>query len=623
MENGSELNEEKVILEASGYHLNNHVNGNGLSSIEEDSSQGGLVQAFEEEASQLKPVDYSGFTKKEFVGLLKEAAAKNDFKAAEEIIREIKPLFDEMRSRERAEALARFKLDGGNEDDFYFKGDEWDTAFDIYIRSIRENRHRHLKELEEIKNSNLVSKNNVLEKLRQLVDGEDTEHSFRQFKDIQKEWKSIGAVPQTQIKTLWANYNALVDRFYDQRSIYFELKELDRRKNLELKYELCARAEKLIEEPKIHEAVKELNELHNEFRHIGPVPMEEKELVWKRFKSASDAIYTKRDGILSTLLKELESNLSLKQKVIEELSAIAGFQSDSIKEWNQKTKEIIELQKRWEAIGGVPRSKMRDINKKFWSDFKTFFHSKNVFFKRIDEDRSQNLKLKTELVNRALELKENTDWESVSNELKELQRKWKEIGPVPEKYREKVFQQFKQACDYFFEHRRQSVDKEVIEQRENLEKKEGIIASLEKIAEEKNGTLKEVKELQDKFNSIGFVPKRSLNTLKARFSEALTNAISSLPGLGAEERNQAALQVHISNLRQDPLGERKIHQKEYQLRKQISKAENDLVVLQNNLEFFGRSKNAAKMKEEFNVKIQQAGEELQNLKKQLQMLMAS
>ncbi len=622
MENGSELREAKeAVIEQDGQPNSNEPTNpsDGLVSSSDWVEERILdVDLFIES----KPIDYSNYDKKDFVGLLKEAAANNDFKRADELIREIKPLFDEIRQRERTEALIRFKEDGGINEDFEYKGDEWDHAFDIYLKSIRENRQRHFREIEEQKNSNLLAKTNLLERLRQLVDGEDTEHSLRLFKEIQKEWKVIGAVPQNQVKTLWANYNALVDRFYDQRSIYFELKELDRKKNLEIKQELCARAERLLDLDKVGDAVKELNELHHEFRHIGPVPMDEKEAVWQKFKSASDAVYSKRVVVVSQVQDELQNNLIQKEKINEEAAAFATYQTDRIKEWNQKTKDIVEVQKRWEAIGGVPRTKTRDVNKKFWGSFKTFFHNKNVFFKKLDEERSKNLQLKTELLNKAIELKESQDWEKASNELKALQLHWKEIGPVPEKQREKIFQQFKEACDFFFEKRRSLMNEEEKEQHENLIKKEEIIKTLEKIADDKSGSLDEVKVLQRKFMTLGFVPKRSLNSVKGRFTDALNLAIASLP-LADQEKETATLEAQLTNLRQSPQGDKKIHHKEHHLRKQIAKAENDIAILRNNLEFFGRSKNAEKMKEEFHVKIQQAGDDLLHLKNQLKMLQAS
>lgn len=623
MENGSELKEENGALLGQAAILDgiqtDELNGGELHPTDwpEDKAMG------EDELSLLqKPVDYSSFGKKDFVNLLKEVAGANDFKKAEEIIREIKPMFDSIRNHERAEALARFKLDGGIEEDFEYKGDEWDSAFDIYVKSIRENKQRYFREIEEQKNTNLQAKKMLLEKLRELADGEDTEHSLRIFKDIQKEWRTLGQVPQNEVKTLWANYHALVDRYYDQRSIYFELKELDRKKNLELKKELAAKANQLLSVENIGLAVKELNELHNEFRHIGPVPIEEKEVVWQQFKAASDALYVKRDALVAEVLKELQKNLAEKEKVNMEVAVFAEFTTDRIKDWNQKTKEILEIQKRWEAIGGVPRTHTREINRKFWSAFKTFFHNKNIFFKKLDAERQANLQLKTELLNKAIALKDSQDWNKASAELKLLQQQWKNVGAVPEKQREKIFEQFKTACDFFFEQRRSQMTQAERENYENLAKKESIITELNKIALEGTGTSQQIKELQTQFMNLGFVPKQAVHFIKQKYTESLNKAIASLP-LSKNEKDEVTLDVQLAGIKQGHQGDKKIHQKEFHLRKQIAKAENDLSVLRNNLEFFGRSKNAEKMKEEFGLKIKEADEALALLKKQLQMVRAS
>src|SRR5690606_29752494 len=363
---------------------------------------------------------------------------------------------------------------GGAEEDFEYKDDELDIAFDAHVRLIRDRRTKQLREEEDRKAENLRIKQELLEKLRELVDSQDMNKQFERFKELQKEWKAVGPVPGPHAKTIWANYHALVDRFYDNQSIYFELKELDRKKNLEAKLELCARAEKLAEVEIIKDAIRELNELHHEFKHIGPVPKDDKEAVWQRFKAASDAVYARRDAYLQNLQQELQVNLGNKASLSDAVQEFVNFQSDRIKEWNQKTKEILEIQKQWEVIGGLPRAKAKEVNKKFWSAFKTFFNNKNAFFKKLDEERENNLQLKNELVKRAHELKESNEWDRTSNELKNIQMKWKEIGPVPEKFREKVFKEFKEACDYFFEQKRMQHGKMEDEQAENLRQKEEI-----------------------------------------------------------------------------------------------------------------------------------------------------
>ncbi len=564
--------------------------------------------------------DYSHHSKEQLADLVKELVHSTDFKKVDHTLREIKPLFDDIREKERTEALQRFITDGGIAEDFDYKGDEADHLFEANYKLIKDRKAQYIRQQEEQKTENLRKKEELLEKLRLLTDTQDTSDHFDSFKKLQQEWKSIGAVPGTQAKTLWANYHALLDRFYDSQSIYFELKELDRRKNLEAKLELCVRAEKLAEVEIIKDAVRELNELHHEFKHLGPVPKDDKEAVWQRFKAASDAVYAKRDAYMQTLQQELHINLDSKIKLSEEVLTFIDFNSDRIKEWNQKTKEILDIQKRWEIIGGLPRAKAKDVNKKFWAAFKTFFNNKNTFFKKLDEERDNNLQQKTALVQKANELKDSLDWERTTKDFINLQQRWKEIGPVPEKVREKIFKEFKEACDYFFEQRRNQQGKVENEQGDNLKKKEEICVALESHVTAGTGTPEILANLQEQFNAIGFVPRKDINSIRDRYQQAVERFIDTLPGLSDDEKSKIVLENQLQDLRNDPMAEKKIYQKEQTIRKKIMKVENDISLWRNNLEFFSRSQNAEKVREEFNEKIQSASDHLKQLKAQLRML---
>lgn len=569
-----------------------------------------------------KHTDYSEYSKKQLVDLIKELSREDNFKKVDHVLREIKPLYDELREKEKNEAMQRFISNGGVAEDFEFKGDELDVAFDANYKLIRDRKSQYQRQLEDNKTGNLQKKQVLLEKLRELVDHQNSENQFDAFKQLQNEWKTIGPVPGVHAKTIWANYHALVDRFYDNQSIYFELKELDRKKNLESKSELCARAERLATVEIIKDAIRELNELHHEFKHIGPVPKEEKEAIWQRFKAASDAVYVRRDAYLQNLQQELHVNMEKKSALGEEVQPFATFQSDRIKEWNQKTKEILDIQKRWETVGGLPRAKAKEVNKRFWTAFKQFFNNKNTFFKKLDEEREHNLQLKNELVSRAAEIKDNDNWEETSNELKQLQAKWKEIGPVPEKFREKIFKEFKDACDHFFEKRRSQHSQAEQEQTANLQQKAELCEQLERHAAEKTGTREMLEELQAKYHEIGFVPRKDLNTIRTRYTEAVSKFLESIPGLTDDDRSRIVLEDQLSDLKNDPMADRKIYQKEQAIRKKITKVENDIAVWKNNLEFFGRSQNADKYRDEFNEKIKEASDHLKSLKQQLRMLRA-
>ena len=603
-----------------------HVVAVSKEPVVESPNSGESISGHDEEIEVLQEsieqIDYSSYSRIDFATLFKDLSKIDDVRKADATLREIKPFLDDLRERERFEALKAFIGDGGNKEDFEQKHDAYDLLIDGSIKLIRDRKVKFQREAEAHRNENLARKKEVLNQLRELAEKEDSVAGFNLFKKLQNEWKNIGAVPPAEVKALWASYHALIDLFYDKRSISHELIDLDRRKNLEAKLELCGRAEKLSDTKNIGQAVKELNELHNDFKHIGPVTLEEKEPLWQRFKAASDAVYGRRDVHVKELNEKLKANLEVKQKLIDDMTALSSFTSDKIKDWNTKTQEALSLQKQWETSGGVAHNKSKDVNKKFWASFKAFFNSKGIFFKKLDEERQANLAKKRELIQRAVDLKSSEDSQKAINEVKDLQQTWKTIGPVPDKLRDKIFIEFKEACDYFFEQRRSSFEKADREQEENLARKEAICSTLEKMVEEKSTDSAMLKSLIEEFNNIGFVPKKSIATIRDRFNKLVQQTIygSSLSEDGKERLN---MEVSLMSLKHDPEAGQKIFHKEQVLRKRISKTENDLAVLRNNLEFFGRSKNAEKYKEEFNLKINDADVELKQLKAQLKMLKAA
>ncbi len=564
-------------------------------------------------------VDYSHYGKEELVEVIKSLKDAN-IQKTDKVLKEIKPLFESIRDKERSEALERFIAEGGEEDDFSFRHDELINRFDANYKLLKERKHKFYKDKEEEKDKNLLKKQTLLEKLREFVDADDTDMSFDTFKQMQEEWKAIGPIPGAQVKTLWANYNALVDRFYDNRSIYFELKELDRKKNLKAKIELCEKAEQLSNVEILKDAIRELNELHHEFKHLGPVPKADQEPLWERFKAASDAVYSRRKDYIEKLKHSLDENLVKKDALGNEVQAFIEFDSDRIKEWNEKTKEILELQKRWEGVGGLPRDKAKEINKKFWTAFKTFFNNKSNFFKKLDAQREENLKHKEVLVSEAIGFQDSDDWVNTANQLKELQKKWKEIGPVPEKHRDEIYRRFKAACDHFFDKKR-SKNKELEGEYEaNLASKNAVCDEIEQLAAVDGIAMESLKNLQEKYNGIGFVPRNAMSSIKKRYSDAVEKFIESVGGVSNSDKEKLKLENQINKLKGGPNADQKIYRKEQAIRKHIHQVENDIALWKNNIEFFANSKTADKLREEFNTKIEKATEELKDLKQQLRII---
>ena len=572
----------------------------------------------EEEEAQTH-LDYSNYTKKQMVQVLESLLKEDDFSQVGRILKEIRKPYDVLAANERKVAYEKYIEDGGEKDGFEFRLDELDQRFNLAFNKLRERKNQYFNSLEKQKEHNLNVKLEILEKIRELVDSEETGTSIKALKDLQTQWKEVGVIPSSQVKSLWANYNALLDRFYDQRSIYFELKELDRKKNYDLKIELCEKAEQLSEQENIREVIKQLNELHEEFKHLGPVPKDEQEAVWERFKAASDKIYARRKEYYEKLKDELKINELAKEALVEKVLPFSEFNSERISDWNAKTKEIIAIQKEWESIGSLPKEKAKSINKQFWTSFKSFFNKKGQFFKKIEEERRSNLKLKQELVEKAEELKDSEDFRKTSDALKKLQRQWKEIGPVPEKFRNEVFLQFKKACDHFFERRRANSGKIEKEYEQNLIKKQALCDTLEKLLEKSNIELEEIQSLEKQWSEIGFVPKSSIKTIQNRYTD-LIGKITDKIDIPEAEKHKLRFSAQFSNVNYGPGAEKFLHKKEGALRRQISALENDISVWKNNMDFFASSKNADKLKEDFQVKIDKANAQLTNLKEQLKII---
>ena len=571
----------------------------------------------QEHEQELK--DYSTFTKEQLVDEIESLVKQDSIKQSNRVLKDIQPLFTAMVKKERNEAQKKFVKEGGQEDDFAYQHSALDNRFDASLSVLKDRKTKYYREQESVKQANLDIKNELLEKLRHLVDGEETTTSINVLKELQKEWKEIGMVPHAFVKSLWANYNALIDRFYDNRSIYFELKELDRKKNMVLKEELCEKAESLESVSSLNEAILHLNELHEEYKHIGPVPRADQEILWQRFKTASDKVYSRRKEYIDDIKKELHKNYESKKEIISKVVGFRSFNSDRINEWNTKTKEIIALQKNWEAIGGLPRDKAKEVNREFWGSFKAFFSNKNAFFKTMEGLREENAKKKEELIAKAEELKESLDWEGTALAFKKLQQEWKDIGPVPQKKREEIFGRFKAACDFFFDNRRAKSQTTDSDYQENYEKKVEICQELLVMAKEKSADQEQLSKLIDHWNEIGFVPKKSIKEIQTMFFDALEEYLKK-SGLTEDEQEKWRITAKFSNLKSKPNSNSRLNSKENNLRKQISQLESDISLWKNNLEFFASSKTAEKLKHDFEQKIVKAEDQLNHLKDELKII---
>ncbi len=564
--------------------------------------------------------DFTQFSKEKLVTHIAGLQKDTDLKQMANSLRNLKARFDELFEESKALALGVFlKEEGVEADDFFYKGDEVDQKFESIYHDLNKRKNQHHAQIQDQREENLKKKNLILDQLRDISNN-NFDIDIKVIKGLQQSWQDIGPVPGNQHKLLWANYNALLDRFYDSRSIYFELKDLDRKKNLMATTQLCEKAEKLSSKENSNAAIKELNELHEEYKKVGPVPRDEQENLWQRFKLASDKVYEKRKEFIESLKSVLLENLEKKRVIILEVQKYEDFDSEKITDWNKAATTLMNFQKEWEAIGKMPREKSKEANKLFWGAFKKFFSKKRAFIQAFESKKDSNLITKRNLIEQAQSLVDSDeDSIKISEGLKLLQQNWREIGPVPNKYRNKIYDQFKGICDTFFDQKRsvykvQNADFEV-----NLNKKKAVIDQLSALAKSAKINFDEIFILVDAYMAIGFVPRNDIKKINGLYDETI-NSLIIAEGITDGERNKIKIQLEMSKLKKGPQSHFKLNQKEGQIKKKISSLENDINIWKTNIDFFASSKNADKLKLEFNQKIESAEKGVIALKEQLLIL---
>lgn len=299
--------------------------------------------------------------------------------------------------------------------------------------------------------ANCEAKLAVIEDLKALLDKqEDLGASFPAFREIQDRWRAIGPVPATRFRDINDQYQYLVERFYDMVKINHELRDLDFKKNLEAKEAFCEAAEKLAENDNVVEAFHELQKLHEQWKEFGPVAKEYRDSIWERFKAATAVINKKYQAHFEELKDKQAENLAAKEALCVRMEEIAAKDVRSSGEWNSLTKEIEKMQAEWKTIGFASKKDNRKIYARFRTACDVFFARKRDFYTGYKETMNDNLRRKTEIVEAAEALKDSTDWKKTADALIDLQRQWKEIGMVPRKKSEQLWQRFRAACDEFF-----------------------------------------------------------------------------------------------------------------------------------------------------------------------------
>lgn len=601
-EQASATQDSKKVQTSNDYQATSESQSDAVSSIED---------AHDEHAQE----DYGHLSLDELLQEAQKLTKEENIIKAERKVRQLYEEVKRINQEKREEARKKFIEQGGEPDAFEYKTDEKIEKFFAYYKEIKDKKAKHLEKMQKDREDNLKAKRLILEEIKNLTESPDQKGVLQRIKELQQAWKRIGAVPQAEAEDLYNSYHAVLDRFYDRKGIEYELKQLDRQKNLAAKKELCERAERLLEHENLNEAVTQLNALHEEYKSIGPVPQEESEALWMRFKAASDKIYEKKRIATEELKKQLRENMVAKQQLCVKIEAYASFTSEKIKEWNEKTKEVQELQKEWEKIGPLPKEVAKDINKQFWSNFKAFFANKSAFFEKLDAERMENLKKKEAIIAEVEQLLQSENIKEATQRIIQLQEEWKKIGSVPEPHRETLYEKFKNLCDTFFENKRNKAKSKENDINAIVKKKRDVIEKINAITKE-TFNLEKLQQLKDEYFAAGSLPPKEANQLLDRFIVAIDKALDKSP-LDITEREKQKMEFKAQLSQEVPQLSRYLSKQEQSIRKKIAELEESIALWENNLMFFANSKAAEKLRQDYQVKIQKARQEIVELKELL------
>lgn len=589
-----------------------------------DSQENALLQGAQEEqnveqtAADVQPVENTKVykTKQEVVERLKEIAASDEAPVKDEIDL-LKTVFYKLHIAEREARLKEYIDGGGNPETYQVVPDQDEETFKAQMAVIREKRAQIMQQQEAEKQANLEKKLEIIEKIKAMATSPDEAgKSYNEFKELQQQWKDIKNVPADKANELWRNYQLYVEQFYDLLKLNSEAREYDFKKNLEMKTKLCEAAEKLADEEDVISAFHQWQELHQQYREIGPVAKELREEVWARFKAASTVINKRHQQHFEDLRSKEEENLARKTALCEKVEELGKAENKGAADWEKRSKEIIDIQNEWKTIGFAPQKMNVKIFERFRAACDDFFGRKAEYFKALKVTFSENIEKKKALVEKAQALADSTDWKATSDKLIALQKEWKTVGMVPKKLGDQLWQEFLGACNKFFEARNAAGAGQRNEEHANLEKKKGIIEQLKALAENAAEATKEkVQALTEEYNKVGHVPYKEKDKLYEAYHEVLDRIYKEL-NISTKRRRLNDFKANIKNVAKR--GEEALDNERGRLARRFEQLKQEIQTYENNLGFLNASsKKGNSLIDEMNRKVQHLRDDLELVRQKI------
>ncbi len=579
----------------------------------------GATDAEDEEDVVEDSNDLVGLNKLQLVELLEETVQDPDVLKIKDKVAAIRLHFNQLNKVDMDNELDKFLEGGGLQEEFQHAEDPLEQRFNAAFGIFKANRAKQNEDIERQKVENLAQKQALLEELKQIIASDESlKKTYDDFRALQDRWKEIGQVPATENANLWNNYHFLVEQFFDKVRIGRELRDLDMKKNLDAKIDLCEKAEELLNEKSMTKSFKALQKLHEDWKEIGPVPQDKKEEIWERFKAASDKINQIRREHYSKLQEEQNTNLEAKKALCEKAEEIIGEEYTSVNAWQKKSTDFAEIFKMWKAIGPAAKKDNEEIWNRFKTAMDTFFAKKKEFFASMKDRQTENLDRKTQLCLEAEALMESTDWRNATEQLKKLQEEWKTIGPVPKRHTDKIWKRFRTACDTFFNRKNEHFSGRRSEEEANLAAKKALLEAIMafQIGPNRNENMDAIKSFQKQWIEIGYVPMKQKEAINKEYRKLIDDLFDQM------RKNQHEISTNeyremMEGLKDNPEGYDKVRKERLSLQNRIQKLRDEIAVLENNIGFFSNSKNSELMKAEYEKKINKAKEDLKLLEDKL------
>jgi hypothetical protein len=568
-------------------------------------------------------LQYSTLGKEELLAAAEELVHATDVKKAYNQLQAIRNALDDLLDQERPGMIRTWVEAGNDPRDFVAPSDNTKQSIQQIITAFKKRREDERKRAEEEKLHNLKQKQLILDKIKALVDSEENDQSLNALREYMRQWKEVRQIPKEYQDELYAAYKFQVDKFYNQLSVFNELKELDKDKNLELKIDLIKRAEQLKDEPNIRKALLQLNKYHDDWKNTGPVRAEISEDIWKRFKAASDIVIDAKKAEQATIDAERQQNLDKKIVLIERAETSIAVVPTQPKEWAKIGKELDELMAEWKKIGPVPTDKNEEIWTKFKAIRNQYYGERKHFFKDLNSSKKDNLTKKEALCDKAESLKDSNEFMKTSDALAKLQDEWKTVGPVPEDQNDLVWKRFRTAFDHFYARKNEWFKQRKQEESGAIVRKKEVILGLETL--KSNETIdhqtlfNDLKVWQKQWNDAGFISGKSYQQMNKTY-QALADEIFNRYRSASNNQRNSNQKEHFSNLATSTDGQKRLQLEERKIKEKITKFKDEIATMENNKSFFKHSKNAGAFVKQFDDNIAKATEQIAKAEQELKLL---